>query len=634
MTFFMKKRRDLPKQPDLSNQEGFGLFVQRDPVSGEETEILAAHDQAPVPTENARRSSHDITDVEAVDVVEPARAEPEADSFRQSVPGLRAARKPRVVLPPSDEPAEDAAPVAQAPVAPVAADAGQGVPGLRVTRKVKAEPVEQADDAADTPKPGLADLAKRFHKTPAEPQPAAEKPQESLLGRFSRKKAAPTEDARASAPVELEEAADVAQPAAPAAAAAQKKSLSGLFSRAKASAPEKAASVSKATSKKPAAKTRAASSGAQLDLLVELDAERRVYWRVTPQGLMQVEADQVRQAASFSATDERFPTDAALSYNQAKDLALSEIGEDCRIVNASKTARAVYATKATRIDSLACEVAPGVALVDQLLAADSHSEQELIVGFLLKDESSTQSLAILYHVNAKGAFSSPQVTVNPDNLSFTLSQFASSKRLNVDEAEVLLFKNTEMLSVAGNLACYPNEPVWNGVPVRKVVWLAAIASTAAAVVMGCYAGQAYLQKHSLESEQASLSAAVKKVDSQLKETISSSVVAFAATQAVDVQQVTDRAAQLWVPYSKVTLEATATAQRFDVQMPLNRGGLFNNRPSVLGQLAARDVEPLIGMTAPDGCVKDIPGVSGGLDAIQISISCESATRAVHRYRTD
>jgi hypothetical protein len=773
MTFFMKKRRDLPTQPDLSNQEGFGLFVRRDPDSGEETEILASTEPAASADGPLRRPSQDVTDVVAVEVVEPAepraipglrprkpKAEsqdvssseapfaPQAESSASTVPGLRTSRKPKneqqdtrvteaqsaqqpestapsipglrmprktreeapaatvevreeSVVPsvpglrtsrksndetsvsapvseessapavpglrlkpkaepkptPAVEPAEeqyasrfvkqpvpdavaepvvyDEPAVTETPVQSASAPAAGGL-GLRITRKTEAEPLHLPDDesdkhaevAQDTPAPaksGLADLAKRFKK--AAPAADAVKPESnSLLGRFGRKKAAATEIAQDSAVTQ--------EPVPVAAKADAKKSLSGLWSRGKPAAKDGAKPAKAARTKAKSSKASRSSASSQIDLLLELDAEHRVYWRVTPTGLASVEASDVQQAASFSAADERYPAESSLTYSQAMNVALTELGEDCRIVNVSKTLQAVYATRLARVQNLELPVGPGLMLVEQLLRAGDHTGNNMVVGLLLEDESSAQSLAILYHVNSQGDFSAPQITVNPDNLSFTLSQFASSKRLDVDATEVLLFKNAELLSVAGTLQTYPKEQVWNGVPVRKLLWGATLLSCVAAFGAAGYGGKAYLAKVSLEKQQATLTSQIQTVDGELKTLISESLVSFASTQAVDVPEVTARAAHLWVPYSKVTLEATATSQHFDIQMPLNGGGIFNNRPSVLGQLATRDVEPLIGMSAPEGCQKDILGVSGGLDAVQISITCESPTRPVHRYRTD
>lgn len=781
MTFFMKKRRDLPTQPDLSNQEGFGLFVRRDPESGEETEILASTDPVSAAEATPRRTSRDVTDVVAVDVVESAepRAIPglrarkpkaeaqdtppveapsasQAESSTKNVPGLRTSRKPKAE--PQDEPVTESqsapqsestapaipglrtsrklkvepqdapvpepqsasqaegnassipglrtprknkdevpvppveaaeapaapnvpglrlkpkaepkpAPVAESPVEqfasrfvkqpvesapepvveqpayvePAAPEApvqqASPVPGLRITRKTEAEPLHVPSDESDNEAPvavqdapapaaksGLADLAKRFKK--AAPSTDAAKPANgSLLSRFGRKNA----EAATSA---VQEAVETDEQPQAAAKESSKKSLSALWSRAKA-APNAGTKQEKSSrAKAKSSKAARASAGNQLDLLLELEAEHRVYWRVTPTGLTSVNAEDVRQAASFSAQDGRYVAEAPLSYNQAMNLALTELGEDCRIVNVSKTLQAVYGTRLARVQNLDVPVGPGLMLIEQLLRSGEHTGQDMVVGLLLEDESSAQSLAILFHVNSQGDFSTPQITVNPDNLSFTLSQFASSKRLDVNATEVLLFKNAELLSVAGSLQLYPKEQVWNGVPVLKLVWGVALVSCVAAFGAAGYGGQAYLAKRTLEQRQTALTSQIQTVDAELKAAISGSLVSFAGTQAVDVQEVTARAAHLWVPYSKVTLEATATSQRFDIQMPLNGGGFFNNRPSVLGQLAARDVEPLIGMSAPEGCNKDVLGVSGGLDAVQISITCESPTRPVHRYRTD
>lgn len=677
---FIKKRPDLPKRPGPSETGSTGLFVEREPAKGPHAEILDAEDRAR-PGGVRMRAQADVTDVlEVVEVVErvapespptPSVPAPEDDTHADvpaeevrtsSGAGLRLTRKARPAAP------------AQAPDASDAPDAPQA--------------------AAAAPRAGLADLASRFKKRPAPSEapvvapasgmkkflsrlgsapkstgaePAegkgtgAVRPAQTLLSRLSRTTVPKREGNPDAAPSATPE-----NPAPPKAAGR----LGGLLARAQAAAtarktsaiksagvapeqdagseeidettsvsdmpqagpgPAKPSTAAKTSSKK---KKPLRASGPHLDLLIELDAERRVFWRVTRTGLTQVSADDVRQAASFSPRDYRYGTEEPLSYNQARDLALSEIGEECRIVNASKSHSAVYATTAARVSTVNLPFGPGLALIERLLAEGKHEGRELVVGLLLTDEASTQSLALLYHVNLKGVFSAPQVTMNPDNLNFTISQFASSKRLDVDAAEVLLFKNAELLGAAGGLELYPAEAVWNGISVRKLAWMGVFASMAAAGLGGTYGAQAFVRKSLLQSEQTALAVEVKAIDRTLQTTISESLVSFAATQSVDVQQVSDRAAQLWVPHSKVTLEATSKQQRYDISMPLTRGGFTNNRPSVLGQLATRDVEPLIGMTVPEGCTKDIPGVSGGVDAIQITINCESSARPVNRYRLD
>ena len=384
---------------------------------------------------------------------------------------------------------------------------------------------------------------------------------------------------------------------------------------------------------KPKTSKKASAPSGSTDILVELEGDRRVFWRVASNKLSRVEGTEVARAASFSRYDYRYLSDVPLSHNGARDLALSELGEECRVVNATKSLGAVYAATAARIDSLPCPVGSGFQLLEQLLEKNGHAEQELIAGLLLEEEGG-QSLAILFHVTAQGAISAPQITVNPDNLSFTLSQFASSKRLDADVAQVVLFKNADLLAQARGLECYPVESVWNGIAVRKLVWMGVLVCAGASGATVLYASQAYLRIKLIQGRGDTLAAQVKKIDGDLQRKISGSLITFAGMQSVDVGKVTQRAAELWEPNSRVTMESTAGKEKFDLLMPFTRGSFGNNRPSVLGQLKANDVEPLIGKAPPEGCVKEIPGVTGGVNAIQITITCESPASPVSRYRLD
>lgn len=390
----------------------------------------------------------------------------------------------------------------------------------------------------------------------------------------------------------------------------------------------------KAAQARSAKKARAGKKLNTLDVLVELDNDKRVFWRVTANGMQAVAEEEVRQVASFSAKDYRYFAESALSYNQAHDLALSEIGEDCQIVNASKELEAVYASTTERVRTVSYGVGPGLLLLENILLEQRYGQRELIVGFLLADDESGQSLAILYYRNDRGVFSPPQVTVNPGNLSFTISQFASSKRLDFESAEVVLFKNPDLLSQASALSLYPAEPVWYGLAVRKIAWGCVSVLGLAAAGATLYAGAAYWERSQLEAEQARLTAETRALDQKLQTSISASIVSFAKTQGVPVVEASERAASLWVPFSRVTLEATNAQQKFDVLMPLAGRSLTNNSPSLLNRLGNNDVQAALGLAVPEGCVKDIPGVSGGVDAIQITITCEAAVGPLNRYRID
>lgn len=386
---------------------------------------------------------------------------------------------------------------------------------------------------------------------------------------------------------------------------------------------------------KPVNTSRTGAPRGALDVLIELEGNRRVFWRVTATGFEELPAERVRKAASFSRNEQRFHVESSVSFNQAQDLALAEVGEDVRIVNGSRSVKAVYSATAQRIADLQpVSIGPGLLLIDELLLKERTPGEELICGLILKGASDSQSLAVLYHFTDQDEVAATQITVNPDNLNFVLAQFASSRRLEVADTKVILFNNEDLLKAAGKVQYFPAEAVWRGVPVRVVLWTATAVAAGAAGLCGLYAAQAYVRVAAAQAKVTAVSAEQKKVQKSIDELLTSSVVSFAHSQSLDLGQMTERAGEFWTPGAKVVVDATARVETYNITLPLTRGGLMGNRPSVLHQLNLGHVEPLLKKEPPEGCAKAMPEVSGGLNAVQVTITCESTTGTLSGYRLD
>lgn len=372
-----------------------------------------------------------------------------------------------------------------------------------------------------------------------------------------------------------------------------------------------------------------------LDVLVELEGTRRVYWRISSNQVEEIPAGSVNSAISFSKNEQRFNVEQPVSFSAAQDLALAEMGEDVRIVNASRSVRAVYASTAARIQELQpIQTSPGLLLIEHLLKDLRTSGESLICGLVLKGNGASQSLALIYHFTENDDVGDVQVTVNPDNLNFILAQFAASRKLDVAETKVVLLQNDDLLKVAHLRENYPHEQVWQGIAVRKIVWSATAFAAVVAVGTALFAAQGYWALHAVNSKvqdaQDKKALTMKSVD----QVLTHSVVSFAQSQSLNLAEITERAGEVWAPGAKVTVEASTRNQTYRVELPLTRGGLVGNRPSVLHQLSLSNVEPLLNMAPPKGCTKAVPEVSGGMNAIQITVACESLAGALSAYRID
>lgn len=390
--------------------------------------------------------------------------------------------------------------------------------------------------------------------------------------------------------------------------------------------PVKAAKTARA-SHKPA------SPRDSLVVLVELDGNKKVAWRLTSTEFEEVELDQVSRAASFSRNEYRFRTDTPLPYGKAQDMALAEIGEEIRIVNGSRQVGAVYASTAERIKSLGeIETGPGLFLVEQLLQAERKPGEEAVVCAVLTGAQASRSLAVLYHFTKNDEVAATQITVNPDNLNFVLSQFAASRRLDGDNTRFIVFRNEDLLKVAGKLSCYPVEAMWRGVSMRRVLWGAVVTVGVVAAGSAAFAAQAYFTKATTQSRLSAASAEKSRALKEIDTLLAVSIVSFAQTQAMPLGQVTVRAGKLWVPAATVVLDATAEKETYSVVMPLTRGSSVGNNPSVLNRASLAQVEPLLNIRPPEGCSKDVPKVSGGMNAVQIIVTCENPSGPLASYR--
>lgn len=460
-----------------------------------------------------------------------------------------------------------------------------GLGGLHVKRKPQAEP-----DAGSAP--GSSAFA-RFRGTKAEAPAGAVPPKKGFFSRGATTEAAPKGESK-----------------------------KGLFGGGKGSKPAKAS-----------APTRSAAPKDSVDVVVELEGSRRVAWRVGSSSLQEVPLERVARAISFSRQEQRFSTEGPLSYNQAQDLALAEIGEEVRIVNGSKVTRGVYATTVERLNDMgAVQTGPGLFLLEQLLKDERAEDEELIFGLLLTGSDDNRSLAVLYHITRDGEVAATQITVNPDNLTFVLQQFASSRRLDPETAKFVLFKNEDLLKVAGKLQLYPAEAMWNGISLRRVLWTAALGAGVAAAGAGAFAGMNWMAVKSSKAQLAAATAKKTQANKAIDQLLATSVSSFARTQAIDLNQVTTRAGALWQPGSRVMVDAVPEKESFAVTLQLTQGGMFGTNPSVLHQLSLADVQPLLTAVPPEGCTKEVPNISGGMNAVEIIVTCESAPSPLAAYR--
>ena len=385
---------------------------------------------------------------------------------------------------------------------------------------------------------------------------------------------------------------------------------------------------------KPPKKDKQFSKGS-IPIVTQLEGGQVVHWVLNSEGLSQASEPSTQMSLSFSKNDCRFSATTPLSYGAASDIALGEIGEDIYLVNASKTFGAVYAIGQSKLPSNKGRLAPGFQIIDKLIRSKGDKSQDVVVGFLLDGNRNSSSLAVLYYINKAGEAGAPQITVNPENMEFTLTQFVTQRRINLETTRTVIFDNKDFLEHCHNILEYPNEAVWQGVSVRKLTWSAALASCTAAAVVVSYTAFQFVNATHLAQQIALDTKEIKTLTDNSNEKLSKSVLAFANAVSLSPTDTLERAQQLWLPATKVILTAKPTEATYTLTMPLVKGNrVDNSKPSVAQALTTEELSNLIKSNAPTGCTRDGLAVTGSLNEVQVSINCTIRPSSFTRYQLD
>ena len=470
----------------------------------------------------------------------------------------------------------------------------------------------------------------------------------------ARTVAADTEEASGFSAPPKAPVADVV-PQAPIEAAAKKSSpfsfLSGMkkpgsraektgdaaeVTKAKAEKPRKEKASKQAKAEKPAKakKVKPAKKSGVPHVLVELEDGTSLAWQVKPNGLTVADVQALGgPTASFTSKDYRFNSDLPLSASAAQTLAVAELGEDARVINASKTEKSVYASTTSRVlDFNGADVGPGLLLLESIVPfADSHG-QDKVVGVQLLDDDGSLALVVLYHVTPRGEVGLPQVAVNPGELSFVLQQFLASRRLDPDSTPLTLLSNDDLLKTFSSFRAYPAEATILGMPASAAIRMGTGLMLALAVASVGYTGYGYQLERDAKAKLSRANAEKTSALQQAEALLSSSLVSFSRTQSVDIKNATEIAQQVWVPGAKVSLEANLNTATYRIEMPLTN--MSSGTASVLNRVQPERLEALMEVPVPEGCTKSILNLSGGLNAAQTIVECQNAVGTLRSYRLD
>lgn len=361
----------------------------------------------------------------------------------------------------------------------------------------------------------------------------------------------------------------------------------------------------------------------RLVLALEVGAGQVAYWTVSGASLERAELLEGDAVLSFTAADTLMPVEGLVAARSADDMAIAELGQEASVINASKSLRFVAATPRSRVYGSTQTWYSGALLLAELLRQQKASPKApLVTGFHLVAEG--QEIVILFVLQQDGLTAErPQVVVNPSDLEFAISQFASSRRLGTDAVATLFFSLDELSSGMPQALAYPAEDTIFGVR-ESHMWLGFC--VAAGIAAAGAAGYAWTQKSALEAasqSRARLEQQAKAQEAQAATLARERFSSLVKAASVDVSRSLQRAQALWVPGVTVSLVATPAEDQFELRMPFQRPGPAGVRVKEPIALTTAELERLVDLAAPEQCSRTGLSVTGAMNEVQLSVACQN-----------
>lgn len=473
--------------------------------------------------------------------------------------------------------------------------------GKKLTeKKTSAAPVE--DNPAGAP-----DAA-----APAEVQPKRAKGA-GLMAALTRKKA-PTEKQEPTAAVEKPASEPLSVPNFGGALAASREALSRMMDK---------------TGKKGgggAHLARRSPVTADIRFAVQPDGQRETVWVLSRDNRATRVGDPLPEETLlvFSNQDFRYATQKTLSYTKALSVALENQGQAVRIANRTTDLKAFYARPLEAMPEY--EVIAGVQALDQALAMDSnHPGYPVIAGFLLGHADHTQ-VVILCHYDDAGDAGKVQVSMNPDSLDFVLTQFASTRRVDLETTPVRVYDGDVFRRAVSGLMPFADEDPMMGVPPaifyaranRLAIWAAACSVAAATFY--------YTKVDYAESVAQKATAEAQDVANKKEDLIAHSPTSLGAKLALDGVAALGYAQALYRPGLSVLLDTAPGGKAITISVAAR---LSADMPAEQRSQLLRDIKDL---PTPSGCKKNEYTLSSTLNEAKVLYQCDSKTSDFEQYR--
>jgi hypothetical protein len=403
----------------------------------------------------------------------------------------------------------------------------------------------------------------------------------------------------------------------------------------------------------PAASARRRTSPqVEVCLATYLTSRTLACWRLTEQGAVALGASGPVRAIAFHPEERRIVS-APRSIESAKSLVVREglALERVRVVNRSREHGLIYAAPVGYLESLLgtgedtapahagspriAAVAPGLLLVDLLLERSGRQVSPgadrpfaVVIDLCAPDDEASgvrlRRERLVIGVVLGDSMTQPAVVCSvTDEPVRDVARLVLYEQKLAEDSPWVLFNSADVLAVVDEVAFYPSEREWYGVPMRRLLQGALAASIAAALGGAGYAVDTAQRLQAAEARTSEARASIERTQREVGALLHSRPSVLARELSLDPAAMLSRAVELWRTGTRISIDSREAATEYTVSVPFTQARLtFQNRPSAHAATDSARVAAVLAIEPPAGCVRSGLRATGALNEVSLIIRCD------------
>lgn len=336
--------------------------------------------------------------------------------------------------------------------------------------------------------------------------------------------------------------------------------------------------------------------------------------------------------------DHRKIVERGMSSARRKRTAMMELSDKASVVSPRWAKDVIHFTSRSHVLIGRQRIAPLSAFLD-VVRQNKKEPVPLpaVIGFYLQDALNAgspgeRSVLALWLIQKDGSSSRVSVNLNPGDIGERIRKFAAENKLASEPAHIILdaAQLSQMLQQA--VLKYPVEDEMGGIPLRKIRQGAAIGALAWALGSTVFAfSMIWLKKAEIAKEDV-LQSRMNLARQGVANTIKGHILGFAQGLSIDYAGVIQDAQQLWMPGTRVLVDADSHHTVLRLEAPLE---LKKQESGIASAALLQPLDQLIGALrkrAPAGYIQSNVETNGMANVYYIDFSKQQNDPLFGRFR--